>query len=163
MTSHYNRFYFGPKPTSISYQGRTYGWQRVGRRKVLAVSRIRQSWDLIDLTTKSPLLRKNGRHLEGMHSAEIELGRTVYSFPVIGESSTQAVMAAIDGTGKPVLEYRCISYSMLDIVEHRDVTYERSITEIVIPPESLTIPDIYVLVAVTSRFIIDFFETWVSA
>ena len=72
MTSTYNGF--GPKPKTISYQGGTYGWQRVGRRRVLVENRVR---DLVNLTTRSPLLRRSGRHFNGVGSTEIALGPAV--------------------------------------------------------------------------------------
>ncbi len=139
MTSVHNGI--GPKPKTISYQGSTYGWQRVGRKKVLAEHRVR---DLINLSTGSPLLRKSGQHFNRADATKITLGRTVYSFPVIGQPS-HAVMTAIDEGGRRVVEYR--------VVNRR-----KSQTEIVIPRESLTIPDIHLLVAVTSELIIYFFN-----
>jgi len=139
MTSTYNGF--GPKPKTISYQGGTYGWQRVGRRRVLVENRVR---DLVNLTTRSPLLRRSGRHFNGVGSTEIALGPAVYSFPVIGKPP-HAVMAAIDGRGRRVVEYRVVNR-------------KKSQTEIVIHPESLTIPGIHLLIAVTSELITTFFK-----
>ena len=139
MTSVYNGF--GPKPKTISFQGRTYGWQRNGRRNLLAKNRVRE---LINLSTGTPLLRRSGQHFNRADSTEITLGRTVYSFPVIGRPS-HAVMAAIDGRGRRV-------------VDNRVVNRKKSQTEIVIPPESLTIPGIHLLVAVTSELIVYFFN-----
>jgi hypothetical protein len=139
MTSVYNGF--GPKPKTISYQDRTYGWRRDGRKKFLAENRVR---DLINLSTGSPLLRRSGQHFNRADSTKVTLGRTVYSFPVIGRPS-RAVMAAIDERGRRVVEYR--------VVNRR-----KSQTEIVIPPESLTIPGIHLLVAVTSELIVYFFN-----
>lgn len=139
MTSVYNGI--GPKPKTISHQGGRYGWQRDGRRKVLAENRVK---NLIDLSTGSVLLRRSGQHFNGADSTTISLARTVYSFPVMGRPS-HALMAAIDDKGRRVVTYRVVNR-------------KRSQTEIVIPPESLTIPGIHLLVAVTSELMIHYFN-----
>ena len=72
--------------------------------------------------------------------------RTELSFPVKGPRQS-AVMSAIDASGNHLIEYRSIRLN------------SKWISEIVINPESLTFPQIDLIVAVSSRLIFDFFQT----
>jgi hypothetical protein len=130
-------------PKSVSCQGRTYEWRRVGKRKFMQNARVR---DLINVQTGSPVLRRTGRHFEGRAGTRIVTPGSEISFPVKGRRRS-AVMSAIDGSGNRLIEYRSIT---------RD---SKLTSEIVINPEFLTVPAIHLIVAVSSRLIFDFFQT----
>ena len=84
-------------PKSVSYQGRTYEWRRVGKRKFMQAARVR---DLVNVGTKSPVLRRTGRHFEGQARTRIVIPGRDLTFPVKGPRQS-AVMSAIDGSGQP--------------------------------------------------------------
>jgi hypothetical protein len=134
---------FARFPRSVSYQGRTYEWRRVGKRKFMQAARVR---DLINVGTKSPVLRRTGRHFDGRDGTRIVVLGTELSFPVKGRRHC-AVMSAIDGSGNHLIEYRSIKRN------------SKWTSEIVINPEFLTVPQIHLIVAVSSRLIFDYFQT----
>jgi hypothetical protein len=138
QTSGFSRF-----PKSVSYAGRTYEWRRVGKRKFMQAARVR---DLINVGTKSPVLRRTGRHFDGRAGTRITTPGTEIFFPVKGRRHS-AVMSAIDGSGHHLIEYRSIRRN------------SKWTSEIVINPEFLTVPQIHLIVAVSSRLIFDFFQT----
>jgi hypothetical protein len=138
QTGSFTRF-----PKSVSYAGRTYEWRRVGKRKFNQAARVRE---LINAGTKSPVFRRTGRHFEGRAGTRIVTPGTEISFPVKGRRQS-AVMSAIDGSGNHLIEYRSIRRN------------SKWTTEIVINPEFLTVPQIHLIVAVSSRLIFDFFQT----
>jgi hypothetical protein len=129
-------------PKSVTYQGRTYEWRRVGKRKFIQAARVR---DLVNVATNSPVLRRTGRHFEGRAGTRIVTSGSEFSFPVKGGRHS-AVMSAIDGSGNRLIEYRSIRFS-------------RRIVEVVINPEYATAPHIHLVAAVSSRLIFDFFRT----
>lgn len=133
---------FARFPSSVIYQGRTYEWRRVGNREWNVALRVR---DLVNVVTNSQVLRRTGIHLDRQAGTKIVLSGTVFSFPVKGPRSS-AVMWAVDKSGNHVVGYRSIKHQ------------SKRTTEIVITPGALTIPNIHLLVAVSSRLIFDFFK-----
>lgn len=143
---------FARFPKSVTCQGRTYEWQRVGKRALIKDPRV---MDLVNVATKSRVLRRSGVHFNHLAGTRITLGGTEFRFPVRGRQST-AVMSATDGSGNHVVEYR--------VTTHEGSTrmpgpwLSKLTTEVVISPSALTIPHIQLLVAVSSRLIFDFFQ-----
>jgi hypothetical protein len=130
-------------PRSVTYQGRTYEWRRAGNRKFVAASRVR---DLVNVATNSQVLRRRGIHIDQGAGTKIIVGGAEFSFPVKGPRSS-AVMWAVDESAQHLVCYRSIKHQ------------SKLTTEIVITPSALTIPNIHLLVAVSSRLIFDFFKT----
>jgi hypothetical protein len=130
-------------PKSVSYQGRTYEWRRIGKRKFMQNARVR---DLVNSQTGSPVLRRTGRHFDGRAGTRIVTPGSEIFFPVKGRRRS-AVMSAIDGSGNHLIEYRSIKWD------------SKLTSEIVVNPEFLTVPEIHLIVAVSSRLIFDFFQT----
>lgn len=130
-------------PKSVSYEGRTYAWRRVGKREFMQAARVR---DLVDVGTESSVLRRTGRHFDGKARTRIVTSTTELSFPVKGRREC-AVMSAIDGSGSSLIEYRSIKWN------------SKWTSEIAINPEFLTVPQIYLIAAVSSRLIFDFFTS----
>ena len=128
-------------PKSVSYEGRTYAWRRVGKREFMQAARVR---DLVDVGTESSVLRRTGRHFDRKAGTRIVTSGTELSFPVTGRREC-AVMSAIDGSGNSLIEYRSIKWK------------SKWTSEIAINPESLTVPQVYLIAAVSSRLILDFF------
>jgi hypothetical protein len=133
---------FGSFPTSVSYQGENYKW-RVVEKRFDASARVS---DLFNTSTKSSVLRRSGVHVNHFAGTGISVAGAEFSFPVRGQARS-AVMSAIDKSGNNLIEYRSIiRESMLT-------------TEIVIGPNASTIPYVYLLVAVSSRLIFNFFDS----
>ena len=65
-------------PSSVSYQGSTYEWRRVGKRKLLASRRVR---DLVNVRTGSLALRMSGVHFNGHAGTKMVLGEREFTFP----------------------------------------------------------------------------------
>lgn len=130
-------------PRSVTYQGRTYEWRRVGKRRLIQAARMRE---LINVGTKSPVLRRTGRHFDGQARTRIVTPGTELFFPVKGRRHC-AVMSAIDGSGNHLIAYRTIRRN------------SKWTSEIVINPEFLTVPHIHLIASVSSRLIFDFFAT----
>jgi hypothetical protein len=130
-------------PKSVSYQGRTYAWRRVGTRKFMQAARVR---DLVDVGTQAPVLQRTGRHFDGGAGTRIATPSADLSFPVKGRREC-AVMSAVDRSGNRLIEYRSI---------RRDSQWT---TEIAITPDFLSLPQIHLIAAVSSRLIFDFFAS----
>lgn len=134
---------FARFPKAVIHQGRTYEWRRVGKRQLVANSRVRE---LVNMTTKSPVLRRSGVHFNGRAGTRISLAGTEFIFPVRGRRAS-AVMSAVDRLGNHVIEYRSTKRQ------------SKLTTEIVISPNALTIPQIQLLAFVSSRLLFDFFQS----
>jgi hypothetical protein len=144
-------------PSSVSYQGSTYEWRRVGTRKLLASSRVR---DLVNVRTGSSALRRSGVHFNSRAGTKIVLGEREFTFPVRGEYP-HLMMSAVDGSGNQTVEYR-----LTDQFEHRLKSQEgswwtefRPQIDVVVSPQALAVPHVHVLAAVSSRLIWDYYQT----
>jgi hypothetical protein len=137
-------------PSSVSYQGSTYEWRRVGKRKLLANSRVR---DLVNVRTGSSVLRKSGVHFGGRTRTKMVLGEREFTFPIRGEFP-HLVMSAVDESGRRMVEYRRTSQ-----IARGWTGLFRPQIDVVLSPQALAIPHIHLLAAVSSRLIWDFLQT----
>jgi hypothetical protein len=128
-------------PSSVSYQGSTYEWRRVGNRKLLASSRVR---DLVNVRTGSSALRRSGVHFGGRAGTKMVLGEWEFTFPV--RSDTFLVMSAVDGSGGRMVEYR-------KTTQEGWTGLSRPQIDVVVSPQALAIPHIHLLAAVSSALI----------
>jgi hypothetical protein len=137
-------------PHTVTSQGRTYVWRPVAKRKGLASSRVE---DLVNLSTNAPVLRMSGLHSNYRAGTRLTLvGQRELRFPVKGYS-WRALMSAIDESGNSLIEYRLVPS------KRRSLLDRYAWTEAVVSPTALTIPDIEVLVAVSSTFLLGYFQT----
>jgi hypothetical protein len=111
--------------------------------KFMQAARVR---DLVDVGTQTPVLQRTGRHFDGGAGTRIVTASTDLSFPVKGRREC-AVMSAVDGSGNHLSEYRSIRAD------------SKWTTEIAITPDSLSVPQIHLIAAVSSRLIFDFFAS----
>jgi hypothetical protein len=119
-------------------QGRTYGWQRVGKRKVMVVSRVS---DLVNTATNAPALRVTGVHYNGVDRTSVSLaGQREIRFPVRGHKEC-ALMSAMDDSGNSLVEYRLVGGT------------NKVAVDAVLNPNALTVPNIELLVAVSAPFV----------
>jgi hypothetical protein len=138
----------GSRKGVLTSQGRTYVWRRVDERGF---------WDagmeeLVNTATNAPILRMSGRHWHGEGDTRITLtGKRELQFPVRG-SDAFGLMSAIDESGKSLVEYRSVFSKHLSRFKYIAV-------EAVISPTALTIPNIKLLVAVSSPFLKYYFES----
>lgn len=131
-----------PRSQTFTSQGRTYGWQRVGKRKIVAASRVA---DLVNTGTNAPVLRITGVHYNDNAGTSVTLaGQRVIRFPV-RSSEKCALMSAIDDSGNSLVEYRNRGASPL------------TFPDAVINPNALTVPQIELLVAVSARLLSGYF------
>lgn len=137
-------------PHSVTTQGRTYVWRRVGKRRIFANSRTD---DLVDVATNAPVLRMSGLHFNYRAGTRLTLiGQRELQFPVKGHS-WRALMSAIDESGNSLIEYRLVPS------KGRSLLDQYAWTEAVVSPTALTIPHIELLVAVSSPFLLGYFHT----
>ena len=135
-----------PSPGSCIFasQGRTYGWQRVGKRKFEPASRVA---DLVNTATNAPVLRITGIHHNGVDGTSVSLaGQRVIRFPVRGHKEC-ALMSAMDDSGNSLVEYRGV----------RGTNHFNLAVEAVINPNALTVPQIELLVAVSGGLLSRYF------
>ncbi len=134
---------FLPRPHIFTSQGRTYGWQRVGKRRIVAASRVA---DLVNTATNAPVLRITGVHYNGVDGTSVSLAdQGEIRFPVRGHNKC-ALMSAIDDSGNSLVEYR-----------NRDAS-PLAFPDAVINPNALTVPPIELLVAVSARLVWTYFQ-----
>ncbi len=137
-------------PSSVSYQGSTYEWRRVGKRKLLASSRVR---DLVNVRTGSSALRRSGVHFGGDAGTKMVLGERELTFPIRGESP-HLVMSAVDGSGNRMVEYRRTSQ-----MARGWTGLFRPQIDVVVSPQALAVPHVHLLAAVSSRLIWEYIQT----
>jgi len=131
------------RPHTFTSQGRTYGWQRVGKRRIVAASRVA---DLLNTATNAPVLRITGVHYNGVDATSVRLAdQREIRFPVRGHNKC-ALMSAIDDSGNSLVEYR-----------NRDAS-PLAFPDAVINPNALTVPQIELLVAVSARLLWTYFQ-----
>jgi hypothetical protein len=126
----------------LTSQGRTYRWQRVGGRKFVAASRVA---DLVNTATNAPVLRLTGVHINGVDGTSVSLGNREIRFPVRGHKKC-ALMSAVDDSGNSLVEYRTVP-----------ATNNSRAVEAVINPNALTVPQIELLVAVSTGLLSGYF------
>ncbi len=132
-------------PHIVTSQGRTYIWRKVGRKRVLARHRV---VDLVDVATNSPVLRMSGLHLNCRAATRLTLvGQCELRFPVTGRKR-HALMSAIDESGNSLVDYRLVPSQF----------GSDAWTEAVISPKAMTLPHIELLVAVSSPFLLEYFQ-----
>jgi hypothetical protein len=137
-------------PSSVSHQGSIYEWRRVGKKKLLASSRVR---DLVNVRTGSSAIRRSGVHFGGHAGTKMILGEKEFTFPIRGERP-RAVMSAVDGSGNRKVEYRLWSQ------EGSGWTgLFRPQIDVVVSPQALAVPHVHLLAAVSSRLIWEYFQT----
>ena len=144
-------------PSSVSYQGSTYEWRRVGKRKLLASSRVR---DLVNVRTGWSALRRSGVHFNGRAGTKMVLGERQFTFPVRGEFP-HLVMSAVDGSGNRTVEYRLTSQFEYRLTSQEGSwwTELRPQIDVVVPPQALAVPHVHLLAAVSSRLIWEYYQT----
>jgi len=131
-----------PRSHIFTSQGRTYGWQRVGKRKIEAAARVT---DLVDTATNAPVLRITGHHYNGVDGTTVSLaGQREIRFPVRGHKKC-ALMSAIDDSGNSLVEYRPVRGT------------NNLAVDAVINPNALTVPHMELLVAVSARLVFGYF------
>jgi hypothetical protein len=132
-----------PRCYSFTSQGQTYGWQRVGKRRMAAGSRVA---DLVNTATNTPVLRITGVHYNDYAGTLVRLwaGQRSILFPV-RSSEKCALMSAVDDSGHSLVEYRRRHESLLGV-------------DAVINPNALTVPHIELLVAVTAQLFNGYFS-----
>lgn len=143
---------------SVSYQDSTYEWRRVGKRKLLADSRVR---NLVNVRTGSSALRRSGVHFGGRAHTKMVLGEREFTFPIRGEAP-HAVMSAVDESGNRTVEFRLSSQLEYRLKSQKEWGWKgwfgRQI-DVVVSPQALTVPHIHLFAAVSSRLIWDYFAT----
>ncbi len=155
VTSRQRRFM--PHP-AISYQGRTYEWRRLTKKMVARNPERGKnlvevgSGDLVNVATGTAVLRSGGCHHDRRACARVYLtGRGELTFPVRGRTRTRALMSAIDESGNSLIQYRRTSYKP-------EPHFDRwGWTEVVIDPAASTIPQIELLVLVSSPWLFTYF------
>jgi hypothetical protein len=134
--------FLSPPSGTYTSQGRTYEWQWVGRRKVQAASRV---GDLVNTATNAPVLRMTGVHFNGDDATSVNLaGKGEIRFPVRGHKKC-ALMSATDESGNSLVEYRTVRGT------------NNLAVEAVISPNALTVPQVDLLIAVSTRFVFSYF------
>jgi hypothetical protein len=129
----------------LTSHGRTYAWRRVDKQGF---------WDpgieeLANAATHAPVLRKSGSHWDHKGDTRVTLtGQQELQFPVRGVLGS---MSAIDDSGSSLVEYQRVHS------KHQS-RFEYWAVEAVISPAALAIPNIELLVAVSSPFLIRYFE-----
>jgi DivIVA domain-containing protein len=132
----------------LTAHGRTYAWRTVDKHGF---------WDagieeLTNIATNAPVLRKSGGHWDHKGDTRVTLtGQRELQFPVRGISGV-GTMSAIDDSGNRLVEYRRMSS------KHQS-RFTYSAVEAVVSPAALTIPNIELLVAVSSPLLIRYFES----
>ena len=132
-------------PLTITTQGRTYAWRRVGERRLMASARVRE---LVNVATNAPVLRMRGTHFDHSAYTRITIGQHELQFPVVGTRQL-ALMSAIDQSGNSLIEYR------LDSTERRSRFDNFGWAEVVVNPAAMTIPHIELVVAVSRAISVD--------
>jgi hypothetical protein len=91
-------------PLTITTQGRTYAWRRVGKRKLMAAARVRE---LVNVATNTPVLCMKGIHFDHSAYTRITIGQHELQFSVRGTRQL-ALVSAIDQSGNSLIEYGSI-------------------------------------------------------
>jgi hypothetical protein len=126
-----------PRSYTFTSQGRTYGLQRVDKKKNV--------YDLVNTATNAPVLRITGIHYNGGDGTSVSLaGQREIRFPVRGHKKC-ALMSAMDDAGNSLVEYRPVRGT------------NNVYVDAVINPNALTVPQIELLVAVSARFLNSYF------
>jgi len=140
-------------PHTVTSDGRTYVWRRVGRRSLFASHKV---VDLVDVEANAPVLRMSGFHLNRRAGTRLTLvGQRELRFPVTGRK-WRALMSAIDESGNSLIDYRFVPSARPSLLD------SYAWTEAVISPTAMTIPHIELLVAVSSPFLHGYFQTTVG-
>jgi DivIVA domain-containing protein len=132
----------------LTSHGRTYAWRTVDKQGF---------WDsgieeLVNAATNAPVLRKSGSHWDHKGDTRVTLiGQRELHFPVRGFLGA-GTMSAIDDSGNSLVEYRRMRS------KHQS-RFKYAAVEAVISPAALTIPNIELLVAVSSPLLIHYFES----
>jgi len=134
----------------VTSQGRTYVWRTVDKQGF---------WDagieeLANTATNAAVLRKSGGHWDHKGDTRITLtGQRELQFPVRGFLDViYGLMSAIDESGISLVEYRRVRSEHMSRFKYWSV-------EAVINPAALTIPNIDLLIAVSSPLLIHYFES----
>lgn len=142
---------------AFTYQGRTYKWRRLGKKELATNSQSGKnlvwpaSMDLVNVATGVAVLRSDGHHFDRRAGARVYLtGRGELSFPVRGRTGTRALMSAVDESGNTLIQYRISSWERKGI-------FPCPVTEVVLCPIASTIPQIELLVAVSSKWLFNYF------
>jgi hypothetical protein len=137
-------------PRSITNQGQTYAWRRVGKRRFLAERRV---VDLVNVATNVPVLRLSGLHFNFKAGTILTVnGQEPLHFPVRGAPSGP-LMSATDGSGNRLIEYRLVRAQRTSLFDFFGWA------EIVVLPTARTIPHIELLVAVSRQFLWGYFQS----
>jgi DivIVA domain-containing protein len=130
-------------------QGRTYAWRKAGNQKFWDAN---PNEELVNTATNAPLLRKSGSHWDHKGDTRMALiGHQELQFPV-RDLGSFGHMSAIDQCGNILVEYRMVRSKHQSRFQYRAV-------EAVISPETLTIPNIELLVAVSAPLLISYGES----
>ncbi len=130
----------------LTSYGRSYTWRTVDKQGF---------WDagieeLANAATHAPVLRKSGSHWDHKSDTRVTLsGQRELQFPVRGPLGS---MSAVDVSGNSLVEYRRVQS------KHQS-RFEYWAVEAVISTAALTIPNIELLVAVSSPLLIRYFES----
>ncbi len=132
-----NAMFAVPRSYIFTSQGRTYGLQRVDKKKNV--------YDLVNNATNAPVLRITGIHYNGGDGTSVSLaGQREIRFPVRGYKKC-ALMSAMDDAGNSLVEYRPVRGT------------NNLAVDAVINPNALTVPKIELLVAVSARLLFGYF------
>ena len=132
-----NAMFAVPCSYIFTSQGRTYGLQRVDKKKNV--------YDLVNNAKNAPVLRITGIHYNGGDGTSVSLaGQREIRFPVRGYKKC-ALMSAMDDAGNSLVEYRPVRGT------------NNLAVDAVINPNALTVPKIELLVAVSARLLFGYF------
>ena len=135
-----------PRGHVFTSQGRTYAWQRVSSRWKSPAA------DLVNVATNAQVLRISGGHFNGRAGTRVTLtGQGEIQFPVRGTGG-RALMSAIDESGNCLVEYRSVQAK-------RGAFWYHSTSDVAIDPNTLTTPQIELLVAVSATFLPSYFQS----
>jgi hypothetical protein len=129
--------------------GRTYAWRQVGKRNP-------RVYDLVDATSNIAILQKSGSHFGGKATTRVILeDEFQLEFPVRrgtrwhsarAGANRHSLMSAVDAAGNHLIEYRWVEFNPV-------------VSEIVIRPSALAIPNIEIIAAISVGWLHSFFAT----
>jgi hypothetical protein len=129
---------------SVHVGGRTYQVRFEGRGK-------RDDAELIDVSNGSTVLRVTGRHYGAQRNTTVHLSpQHRYTFPIIGVGLADEVMTAVDEAGNNVIRYRQAKQRR----GRRHQTRSAAMVEAVVNPAYDVTPDILLLIAMSSGFLL---------